>query len=325
MDDVEYLQRQVSQIDLVAPIVQIPSREVTNGDKEVKNSRVFASNENFDELNRMNVTDGRQLDQSDMNLRSNVCVVGPEIAERLFNKQALGKTLQLRGITLEVVGVFERFDMMGDTNARDVLVPITTAQDKWLGGETVTYITTRPKKGYDTAGTVEQVWQAMMRKSNNKRIYRVDSRESILQLFGVILGSAGTLLAGIAGLSLLVGGIGIMNIMLVSVTERTREIGLRKAVGAKRASILIQFLVEAIVLSMFGGAIGMLIAAMIGQSITLITAGLSWPTKAGLSMPFPLTAAALALGFSALIGIIFGFFPAMSASKLNPIDALRKE
>jgi len=237
----------------------------------------------------------------------------------------MGKYITFRGITLEVVGEFERIDMMGETNARDVLVPLTTAQDKWIGGDTITYITTRPKAGIKVADTVENVWQALMRKSNNKRIYRVESRESILGVLTGILGGAGMVLAFIAALSLLVGGIGIMNIMLVSVTERTKEIGLRKAVGAKFGAIMTQFLVEAAVLSLVGGLIGMGIAYVMGLGITAITRVTKMPSEAGLAMPFPISAALGAMAFSAAIGIIFGFFPALSAAKLNPIDALRKE
>lgn len=325
LDDVKYLQDQIPQIDVVAPIVQVPVTKVSANAKEVTNCRIWASNENYLTLNRVRVMEGRAIDANDEANRANVCLIGPEINERLFDNKGLGETIQLQGITLEVIGITERFDIMGQTNARDLLVPLATVQDKWVGGDTVTYISMRPKTGYSVQETVEQVWQAMMRRSGNKRIYRVDSRESILNIFNVVLGGAGTVLAGIAGLSLLVGGIGIMNIMLVSVTERTREIGLRKAVGARRSTILIQFLVEAAVLSMIGGLIGMGLAFMFGLGITELTKALKVPSEAGLQMPFPLPAAVASMLFSALIGVVFGFFPAMSASRLNPIDALRKE
>jgi putative ABC transport system permease protein len=124
---------------------------------------------------------------------------------------------------------------------------------------------------------------------------------------------------------LLVGGIGIMNIMLVSVTERTKEIGLRKAVGAKRGSILTQFLVEAGTLSLVGGLIGMSIAYGIGQVASMATASMHWPSKSGLEMPFPILAAVFAAMFSAMIGMVFGLYPAMSAARLDPIVALRRE
>jgi len=132
-------------------------------------------------------------------------------------------------------------------------------------------------------------------------------------------------LSAIAALSLLVGGIGIMNIMLVSVTERTKEIGLRKSVGAKRASILTQFLVEAATLSLVGGLIGMAFAWVLGLAVTFGTAAIKWPSADGLPTPFPATAAFGAAVFSAFIGMVFGLYPAISASRMHPIEALRHE
>jgi len=223
------------------------------------------------------------------------------------------------------VGIFERLDMMGETNAKDVLLPLTTAQDKWIGGENLMMITTRPKPGIKVDDAMDAVWQALMLKSGNKRIYRVDSRESILNVFGKVFGVAGVVLAGIAALSLLVGGIGIMNIMLVSVTERTKEIGLRKALGAKRRAILTQFMVEAATLSLIGGLIGMALAFGLGQLVTMGTAAAKWPSAEGLPTPFPLAAGIASAVFSACIGVVFGLYPAISASRLDPIVALRRE
>jgi putative ABC transport system permease protein len=133
------------------------------------------------------------------------------------------------------------------------------------------------------------------------------------------------LLSAIAALSLLVGGIGIMNIMLVSVTERTREIGLRKALGARRGTILLQFVVESATLSLVGGLIGMAIAYSFGSVVTVMTQQFKWPNEGGLATPFPVSAAAGAMMFSAFIGVVFGFYPALSASRLDPIVALRRE
>jgi putative ABC transport system permease protein len=182
-----------------------------------------------------------------------------------------------------------------------------------------------PKPGVPTQVTMDKIWEAMMAKSENRRVYRVDSSESMLNVFNGILAGAGTILAAIAALSLLVGGIGIMNIMLVSVTERTREIGLRKAVGARGATVLLQFLVEAGTLSLVGGLIGMGIAYGLGSLVTIITSNMNWPNEGGLPTPFPIVAAVFAAAFSAIVGMVFGFYPAVSAAKLDPIVALRRE
>ncbi len=325
-DDVKYLLDHVTALDIASPITQVPTQKVFRGDQELTNPRIFASDENFHLMNRLNLIQGRNLNATDVRERANVCVIGEDVRDKLFpDKQPLGKLVSFKGITLEVIGVYERLDMMGETNGRDILLPISTAQDKWLGGETIMMITTRPKPGFTVNETMDRVWEALMVKSNNRRIYRVDSRQSIMEVFGGVIGAAGVLLAAIAALSLLVGGIGIMNIMLVSVTERTREIGLRKAVGARNGSVLGQFLIESGTLSLIGGLIGMALAWGMGSTVTLITAARDWPSKGGLPTPFPLESAIGAAVFSALIGMVFGLYPAVSAAKLNPIEALRKE
>jgi putative ABC transport system permease protein len=326
MDDVEYLAERVTSLELVSPMMTIAGHKPVYEDREVGNARIYASNHYFTELNRLAVIEGRHLTEQDVRQRANVCLIGEEVRDRLFpDKQALGKIIQFKGIALEVVGVLERLDIMGETTARDILLPISTAQDKWIGGDTIMMITARPKPGVSVTEAMDRTWEAMMLRSNNKPIYRVDSRESIMQVFGAVLGVAGAILAAIAALSLLVGGIGIMNIMLVSVTERTKEIGLRKAVGAKRGAILAQFLVESGMLSLVGGLIGMSLAWMLGKGVGLLTASMSWPSAGGLATPFPVTAALMAALFSALIGMVFGLYPALSAAKLDPIVALRRE
>jgi len=325
-DDVAYLLNRVSAIDIAAPILQVPSQKVVNADRELKNPRIYATDENFATLNRVGVDRGRYLSPADVRERANVCMIGQEVESRLFpNKDSLGKYVTFQGITLEVVGVLQRVDIMGETNARDILLPYTTAQDKWVGGDNLMMITLRPRAGVSVKDAMDAVWQAMMVKSGNKPIYRVDSRESMLEIFGKIFTVAGTVLAAIAALSLLVGGIGIMNIMLVSVTERTREIGLRKAVGARSGSILLQFLVESAMLSVIGGLIGMGLAWILGLGVTALTSSLNWTSQGGLPTPFPLVAAILATLFSAMIGVVFGLYPAVSASQLDPIVALRRE
>ncbi len=325
-EDAQYITDHVQSIDLVSPILNIPPQKVMNGDLTLDNPRIFGVDPNFNELNRLEILAGRSINESDVHERANVCVIGEEVRDKLkLGDNPVGRLVTFKGITLEVVGVYKKIQIMGQTNARDVIVPLTTAQDKWIGGTHVSMLTMRPKKGFTVEETMQRVWEALMLRSENKKIYRVESREAVMKILGGVVGAAGVVLAGVAALSLLVGGIGIMNIMLVSVTERTKEVGLRKAVGAKSGAVLTQFLVESATLSMVGGMIGMGGAWLIGKGITLLTIAAKWPSESGLSMPFPITAAAFALIFSAFIGVVFGLYPAIRAAKLSPIEALRTD
>ncbi len=324
--DLDYIKSRVPEIEIGSLGLMVPASEIKYGDKSIDKPQVSGTDEHFSELNRIGLLEGRYLNATDVKMRNNVALIGQDIRDRLFAGQSpIGKFIVLKGITLEVIGVLEKMDFGPDSTGRMVLTPITTAQDKWIGGNNVSYLTVRPKKGFSVEKATQHVWEALMLKSNNKPIYRVDSRESILKVFGGVIGVAGAVLAAIAALSLLVGGIGIMNIMLVSVTERTREIGLRKAVGATRSAVLSQFLVEAATLSLVGGLIGMFCAWSFGTMVSFLTATREWPSKGGLETPFPVAAAIVAMAFSALIGVVFGFYPAVRAANLSPIDALRSE
>ena len=325
-DDIQYLRDRCSSLDIISPTVVVPAQKATYGDKTMDKPRVYGNSVDAFKLNGTELDSGRLYTSEELDSRANVCVLGTDVKTQLFGKdKAEGKLITLAGITVEVVGVAKKQTMFGDSNGKDIYMPYTTAQSKWVGGEKIDYIQTIPKDGVKPETAMDDIWKALMLKSGNRKVYRVDSAESILGVFNGLIASAGMLLSAIAALSLLVGGIGIMNIMLVSVTERTREIGLRKALGAKRNLILLQFIVESATLSLVGGLIGMAIAYTMGSAVTILTQSLKWPNESGLATPFPVPAAVGAMAFSAFIGVIFGFYPALSASRLDPIVALRRE
>lgn len=326
-EDAAYLRERVDKIDIISGLRIIRGRTVSYMGQTLDDPRVQATDHMQMELNRVEMLAGRGLTETDMELKTNVCVIGDEVSIHFFAtpEEALGELIQFRGISLEVVGVMKKIEVMGESTGRDIWVPLTTAESKWVGGESLSFISMRPKPEYTTKETMDDVWEALMIRSDNRVLYRLESREEILESLQEVLGGAGMILASIAALSLLVGGIGIMNIMLVSVTERTREIGLRKAVGGTKQGIMTQFLVESAVLSMVGGIIGMSIAYSLGVVVQTMSRQYAFPSEAGLTTPFPLTAAILAALFSACIGAVFGLYPAARAASLSPMEALRTE
>jgi putative ABC transport system permease protein len=225
-----------------------------------------------------------------------------------------------------VVGVLKKKGQtFGERMDEFVYLPITAVFSRWVGDRKVSTILAVPEPTANTTRVMDSIWQWLMRHHNNQVDFQVDTLESIMQAITRVFMIFGGLLGSIASLALLVGGIGIMNIMLVSVTERTREIGLRKAVGAKRINILVQFLIEAATLSAIGGLIGMGLGWGIGEAIEWGSKQIEMFGDEGMPFFFPVWAAIVAFAFSAAVGIIFGLYPAWRAARLDPIVALRHE
>lgn len=324
--DIDFIQTRVPEIEIASGYREAGKHDLRAGTTELEGVGVKGIDQNFVTLNTVELLKGRQISEQDQATKASVAVISEDVEKGLFPKgDSIGKVVQLGGLTVEVIGVAKNLELMGERDTKVMFVPLATANAKWLGGENVDLILLRAKKGLTINKVMDKIWEALMLRSGGRNIYKVESSENVLKIFQGILGVIGMILSGIAALSLLVGGIGVMNIMLVSVTERTREIGLRKAVGAKPFAIMSQFLIESATLTLLGGLIGMGIAWGFGNLLTIITMLTKWPRAGGLAAPFPVGAAIGSMVFSALIGVVFGFYPAARAAKLHPIDALRSE
>ena len=260
------------------------------------------------------VQSGRYIIDADVDNRSAVCVIGPDLAEDLFgNTNVVGNTLHIDGRKFKIVGVLEnKGTSMGGSSDDSLILPFTLAQ-RMLDSTTISsiYISAVDSASVDAAQEI--VENFLYKKYQNDSTYSVMNQTQMLETANETASTLSLMLGGIAGISLLVGGIGIMNIMLVSVTERTREIGIRKAIGAKRRNILLQFLIESIVISGMGGLLGLGFGYLLMRVLE---------DALGMTLTMSAGVAELAIGFSMAVGVIFGLYPANKASKLKPIDAL---
>ncbi|MBP7962296.1 MAG: ABC transporter permease [Caldilineaceae bacterium] len=284
----------------------------------------------YSTVRNANVSVGDFISQDDLDNRSRVAVIGSDAFKRLFtaNEYPIGQSIKINNLVFRVIGVMEPQGGGGFGNADEtVYVPFTTAQDRLFRRKTVSgdylvsviYVSARTQEAMPPAQLqIEEILRAQHAINFlDDDDFSVVSQTDFINIFGNIIGALTVFLGAIAFISLLVGGIGIMNIMLVSVTERTREIGLRKAVGAKRGDILSQFLIEAISLAVMGGIIGIMLGAVGTQIISSFSE--DFAVSVGLNAVF------IAVGFSTAVGLLFGIYPAYRASRLNPIDALRYE
>ncbi len=274
-------------------------------------------NELYGEIRSLDVETGRFLSATDLTNRTSVAVIGIDIADELFGtRDVIGNQLKIEGASFTVVGLLKSQGTTvigsGDTK---VIIPYTTASRLLHQTSLRQFYVSADNP--DKVSTAEATLKSyMMSRLKDEDAFSVFNQSSLLDTISRVTGLLAILLGGIAGISLLVGGIGIMNIMLVSVTERTREIGIRKAIGARRFDIIAQFLIEAVVLSLTGGLIGIVISA-VGLSVA--------STFAGFTLTLTVPVALIALVFSVMVGLIFGIYPAAKASGLKPIDALRYE
>ena len=287
------------------------------------NTRVQGESPEYLQIRQWPLAEGAIFGDPQVQTAAKVCVIGRTVARQLFpNEEALGKTIRIRNVPCQIMGVLEPKGLSPTGSDQDdvVLVPYTTEltrinREQWLDVVLVQAVSQAAMPIVQQEITALLVQRHHL-KAGGERDFIVRSQEDIAQAATATARVMGLLLAGVAAVSLVVGGIGIMNIMLVSVTERTREIGIRVALGARGADILRQFLIEAVTLSVIGGALGIGSGMSISHFVSSLT---QWPTLT------PLLWIIIASLSSAVVGVVSGFYPAWKASKLDPIDALRYE
>ncbi|KGP76777.1 multidrug ABC transporter substrate-binding protein [Desulfosporosinus sp. Tol-M] len=322
MDDVKKIQALGPAVKAVAPIAG-SNAQVVLGSGNTSTS-INGTTEDYEVVKNVSLARGRYLTKEDVDSSARVAVLGPTVVENLLgdaNAAVVGKIIKVNNVPFQVIGVTTATGSSGFQSSDDMITaPITTVQARLIGKKTVRNILVSASSEA-LMQTAQDEITAALRKSHKipdgkDNDFRVQNQADMLATMTSVTQTLTMLLGGIAGISLLVGGIGIMNIMLVSVTERTREIGIRKAIGAKGKDILLQFLIEAVVLSVLGGGIGIALGYR-GSNL----AGKVLIMNTGISM----ASVFMAFGFSAGIGIIFGVFPARKAAAMDPIDALRYE
>jgi len=289
------------------------------------NTSIVGTSANYLEVRRYAIADGRMFAASEDAARRRVAVLGPQVVSDLglsAGAAVVGETVRINGAAFLVVGVLAPKGQTGGFQNPDdqVLIPVQTAQARLMGGDRLRSLNVLAPSEDKIPATMAEVTRILRRehhlRTGDPDDFSIRNQADFLTTLGETTQVFTWLLAGIAAVSLLVGGIGIMNIMLVSVTERTREIGIRKALGATRFLILSQFLIEAVTLCLLGGSIGVALGA--GASAVLRDA-LHWSTSVGMD------SVALAFGFSAAVGLLFGVWPARRAASLDPIESLRYE
>ncbi len=321
--DVKSLQNKELAPDLEYVSPEVRGQFSVSFGVEDQQAAVAGEDENYDVVRKLTLSDGSWFTKSAVDGFAQVAILGSKIKSDLFgNQDPIGQTLKIKQLSFRVVGVMEPKGLgpFGVDQDSQVIVPVTTAQKILLGVTHYSLIQVQVANEELIPQAQDEIVAVLRANHNitdpNKDDFSVRNQQDALSLLSTITSALTIFLGAIAGISLIVGGIGIMNIMLVSVTERTREIGLRKALGAKRRNILLQFLFEAMILTIFGGIIGVILG--FGGSIGIAKLG-NW------SPEVPWYAIVLAVGVSALFGLVFGIYPANKASKLDPIVALRYE
>ncbi len=323
-DDARAIQAECPAVAFAAPSVR-GGAQIVYGNMNWSTA-VLGITPEYLQVREWPVAEGRNLIQSDVDSAMKNCLLGQTVAENLFGSEdPLGKVVRIKKVPFKVVGILDRKGQSPQGSDQDdiVYVPLTAAQRKLLGSQfpnSVGSIMVQAKSEEDLNRAETQINDLLTQRHRigpgRDADFTVRNLTEILSVREESSKAMSLLLGAVASISLIVGGIGIMNIMLVSVTERTREIGIRMAIGARQRDILMQFLTEAVLLTFIGGILGMLLGV---AGAKLVSAFFDWPTLISFQ------AIAMAIGFSGAVGIFFGYYPAKKAASLNPIEALRYE
>ncbi len=321
--DLDSIKRVPNVVDAYGMVIGQATAGYRNNQKSVAYVGVSASMFNIDQST---FKSGRSFTEEENNGGAQVVILGNKIATELFKQdEPIGKLLRIGSLNFQVIGVYNPSSGLGGGNDDYLFIPLNTAQKKMLG---INYLVEAVVQiaDIDFSDAVAADISNAIRYNHNitdpaKDDFEVMTQAQVMDIFNTIFNSITILLIAIAAISLVVGGVGIMNVMYVVVTERTAEIGLKKALGAKRCDILLEFLIESVLVTLLGGAIGILFGVLLTWILTAIAIayGLDW------TFIIPFYAIAIGFGVSALIGIGFGVFPAVNASKLDPIEALNHE
>lgn len=325
MDDAEAIAQDAPSVSGVAPIQRKISVTIRYGNSQSESPILFGVTPDYEFVLSQYLGRGRFITDIDLQERSNVVVLGIDVVRSLFpNEDPIGKEVKIGGNPFRVVGVMETLgNFFGQSRDNSLFIPIRTFSKYYRDypfPEVVFFIIIRPRTRADVKAAIDEIRDILRRRRQvapaDKDNFGISSQDSLLDIYNQLTGATFLVLTAVSFVALMIGGIGVMNIMLVSVTERTKEIGLRKAMGATRKVILWQFLTEAVVLTSIGGLIGLII----GEIASLLMNKFS-PLPAYV----PVWAMFLGIGLSAMVGIVFGLWPAWKAARLNPIDALRWE
>ena len=324
MSDVEALRNEANQLYLAEVSPQVSANgQVIYGNQNTQTT-VYGVSEEYLAIRKLTIESGRIFNASEVRGMSKVCILGQTVVENLFGEGSdpVGMTIRIKNLPFEIIGVLEDKGESGMGQDQDdlILAPYTTVQRRLAAIDYINGIYASAVTEEKSAAAIEEVTEILRRthklKESEEDDFRVMSQSELLETVSSITDIMTYLLGAIAGISLLVGGIGIMNIMFVSVTERTREIGLRMSIGGRGQDILRQFLVESIIMSILGGALGVIFGYLIAKGAGSL-----------MNSPTVVTTQSVVLAFAVCfaIGVFFGWYPARKAANLNPIDALRYE